>query len=570
MQNTYNLLTEWIRPEGQFMRNSRFLLILAFLSLGFSAISSPADKPKKSNRKDGDRAQYFKQWLNEDVDYIISPEERNVFKELKNDEERENFIEDFWNRRNPDRRASYNSFKEEHYRRIAYANEHFHSGIPGWKTDRGRVYIVFGKPDQLESHPTGGFYARPMNEGGGTTSTKPFEKWWYRHLDGVGDDIEIEFVDTSGGGNEFRIAMDPNEKDAFLNVPNAGLTLAEEQGLAKKEDRSIFNPTAWNDPDNPVAGYMRAKDRPFDRMEQYFNVQRPPEIKFDDLKSIVTTHVTYNTLPYDIRTDYIKLSSDRALVPITMELNNNLLQFKREANFNKANVNVYGTVIGLNNRIETEFEDVIALEYLDENFQEGKTQRSEYQKIVAVRPGAKYRLELVVTDTNSKNVGTKSVGISVPKYDDTSIQASTIILANLISEAPISSNQLEQYVIGDLKIVPNVKSEYVPGENLRAYLQIYNVAIDQTSLKPSLDVSYVVKKDGKVVEELQDNVGKGIQLVSGLRVVLLKEISLTGIGPGTYTLEVEATDNILARKVTVSTIFKISQPAAPAISAAKP
>jgi GWxTD domain-containing protein len=568
MQNTYNLLTEWIRPEGHFMRYSRFILILAFLSLGFSAISSSADKPKKNTRQDGDRTQYYKQWLDQDVLYIITPDERKVFKDLKNDEERESFIEQFWDRRNPERRVSYNSFKEEHYRRIAYANDHYHSGIAGWRTDRGRIYIMFGKPDQLESHPTGGFYARTASEGGGTTSTKPFEKWWYRHIDGVGDDIEIEFVDTSGG-NEFRIAMDPNEKDALLNVPNVGLTLAEEQGLAKKEDRSIFNPTAWNDPDNATAGLMRAKDRPFARMEQFFTLQRPLEIKFDDLKSIVTTHISYNNMPYDLRIDHIKLSADRALMPITMEINNSDLEFKREGNFNKAVVNVYGTVIGLNNRIEAEFEDVIAIEYLDDNFQEGKSKRSGYQRIVAVRPGAKYRLELALTDTHSKNVGTKSVGISVPKYDDATLQASTIILANMISEAPITSNQLEQYVIGDLKILPNVKSEYILGQNLKTYLQIYNVAIDQTSLKPSLDVSYVVKKDGKVIEEIQDNAGKGVQLVSGQRVVLLKDIPLAGIGPGTYTLEIEATDNILMRKVSTSTVFKINQPAVPAISAAK-
>ncbi len=553
------------------MRNSRFLLILAFLSLGFSAISLSADKdkPKKNTRQDGDRTQYYKKWLDEDVVYIISSDERKVFKELKNDEERENFIEDFWNRRNPERRSSYNVFKEEHYRRIAYANDHYHSGIPGWKTDRGRIYIMFGKPDQLESHPTGGFYARTQSEGGGTTSTKPFEKWWYRHIDGIGkDDVEIEFVDSSGG-NEYRIAMDPNEKDALLNVPGVGLTTAEEQGLAEKTDRSIFNPTAWNDPDNPMASMMRAKDRPFARMEQFFDLQRPPDIKFDDLKSIVTTHITYNNLPYDLRTDYLKLSTDRALMPITVEINNSNLEFKREGNFNKAVVNVYGTVIGLNNRIEAEFEDVIAIEYLDENFQEGKSKRSEYQHIIAVRPGARYRLELALTDTNSKNVGTKSAGIGVPKYDDATLQASTIILANMISEAPITSNQLEQYVIGDLKILPNVKSEYFPGQNIKSYLQIYNVAIDQTSLKPSLDVSYVVKKNGKVVEELQDNAGKGIQLVSGQRVVLLKEIPLTGLGPGTYTLEIEATDNILTHKVSTSTVFKINPPAAPAISAVK-
>jgi GWxTD domain-containing protein len=555
------------------MRYSRLLLILAVLSLGFSAIisfSSPADKPKKRSKKDdGDRVQYYKQWLEEDVLYIISPDERKVFKDLSNDEERENFIEDFWNRRNPNRRSGQNVFKEEHYRRIAYANEHFASGVPGWKTDRGRIYIMFGKPDQLESHPTGGYYARTNREGGGVTSTFPFEKWWYRHLDGVGDDIEIEFVDQSQG-NEYRIAMSADEKDALLHIPGVGLTLAEEQGLMNKEDRAYFNPGAWNSPDNPIGSLMSYKDTPFARMEQYFDIQRPPEIKFDDLKSIVTTNVTYSSLPYDVRTDYIKLSSDRVLVPITVEVNNKDLEFKKEQNYNKATVNVYGIATGLNNKIIAEFEDVIAVEFADEMFEHGKNQRSEYQHIVAVPPGQKFKLELVLEDLKSKSVGNRVLGLTVPKFDDITLQASSIILANAISEAPITSNQLEEYVIGDLKILPNVKSEYVPGQSLKTYLQVYNVAIDQTTLNPSLEVVYVVKKDGKVMEELQDNMGKSIQLVSGRRVVLLKQIQLGSIPPGKYTLEVTIRDAILDRTVATSTGFKVKEPAAPALSAVKP
>ncbi len=556
------------------MRYSRFFLILAVLSLGFSAVlsfSSPADKPKKSNRKADDRSQYYKKWMDEDVLYIITPDEKKVFKDLKNDEERESFIEDFWNRRNPDRRAGgYNSFKEEHYRRIAYANERFASGVPGWKTDRGRVYIMHGKPDQLESHPTGGYYVRTSNEGGGNTSTYPFEKWWYRHIDGLGDDIEIEFVDQSQGG-EYRIAMSPDEKDALLHVPDQGLTYYEEQGLVDKENRAGLNPTYWNDPDNPGAATMRAKDTPFSRMEQYFNIQRPPEIRFDDLKRVaITTHVSFNNLPYDIRTDHIKLSADKALVPITLEISNKELQFKKDQGFNRAVVNVYGIVTGLNNYVKAEFEEEIEVMLSDEEFPNGKNNRSEYQKIVALTPGQRYKVDLVLKDVNSKTIGTKSVGIIIPKYDDTTLQLSTIILANIISQAPVSSSQLDEYVIGDLKILPNVKSEYILGQDLKSYLQVYNAAIDQTSLKPSLDVTYTLKKDGKVIEMLQDNSGKGIQLFSGIRVVLLKQIPLKAIPLGNYTLEIEVVDNIANRKASTSTNFVINEPAAPAISAVNP
>src|SRR5215469_8343904 len=160
----------------------------------------------------------YKKWLNEDVVYIISPEERSSFLHLSTNEEREQFIEAFWARRNPDPDSAENTFKEEHYRRIAYANEHYASGIPGWKTDRGRIYIMWGPPDEIDSHPSGGSYDRPANEGGGNTSTYPFEDWRYRYLEGIGEDVNIEFVDPTMTG-EFHLTMDPSEKDALTYVP---------------------------------------------------------------------------------------------------------------------------------------------------------------------------------------------------------------------------------------------------------------------------------------------------------------------------------------------------------------
>jgi TonB family protein len=170
---------------------------------------------------------YYRKWLVEDVGYIITPEERDRFLALRNDQERDFFIEQFWDRRNPDPTSTRNAFKEEHYRRIAYTNLHFASSMPGWKTDRGRIYIMYGKPDKIESHPTGGAYNRPTNEGGGTITAYPFEEWWYRHIDGIGDDIQIEFVDQSTTG-EYRMAMSPDEKDVFINVPGAGLTSVQQ------------------------------------------------------------------------------------------------------------------------------------------------------------------------------------------------------------------------------------------------------------------------------------------------------------------------------------------------------
>src|SRR5437879_11622688 len=169
----------------------------------------------------------LRKWLDEDVSYVITNEERTAFKALKTDEEREQLIEQFWLRRDPTPDTVDNEFKEEHYARIAYANERFASGIPGWKTDRGRIYILYGKPDEIESHPSGGTYDRPIEEGGGTTSTFPFEIWRYRYVEGIGNEVLLEFVDPSMSG-EYRMTIDPSEKDALLHVPGAGLTFDEQ------------------------------------------------------------------------------------------------------------------------------------------------------------------------------------------------------------------------------------------------------------------------------------------------------------------------------------------------------
>jgi len=508
----------------------------------------PADMQKPKALKESTLTDHYKKWLDEDVTYIISDEEKSVFKNLTTDEERENFIDQFWTRRNTDPRESSNSFKVEHYRRIAYANERFASGVPGWRTDRGRIYILYGEPDGKETHPSGGSYQREFWEGGGSTSVYPFERWRYRHIDGVGDDVELEFVDRSFT-NEYRLAMSPEEKDALLTVPNAGLTENEQMGISKKEDRVNYGLTDQT--------YMRSKDQPFERMALYFNVQRPPQVKFADLKGVVNTRIYYNQLPYKMRTDFIRLSSDKVLVPITIELDNKDLEFKKELQFNRAQVNVYGMVTSLQNRILAEFEHTISAEYTDETFDQGKNKRSIYQKIVALPPGQRVRLDLILKDLNGSKIGSMTYGIPVPKYEGTDLLASSVILANRIDPIPPNYENLEQFVIGDMKVQPNVKCEYYEGQVLIPYMQIYNAEIDQTTLEPSLQISYLVKSGEKVVLDVEDTKGRTVQFTSGQRIVIVGQVPVKNLAPGKYTLEIQVVDRIANRSLTASADFQV-------------
>src|SRR5215210_6500409 len=303
----------------------RVALLFSLLALlATAAFAQDVQDKQRKVKKEPHKA--YEKWLKEDAAYIITDEERKAFKKLETDEEREQFIEAFWRRRDPDPDTDENEYKEEYYERIAYANEHYASGIPGWKSDRGRIYIMYGKADEVETHPSGGAYDRPSYQGGGSTTTYPFEIWFYRYLPGIGSGIEIEFVDPTGTG-EYRIARSPDEKDAMLNIPGAGLTLMEQLGMSNKADR-VANRGAF--------GYTgpgaRESDSPFSRLILYTDLQKPPQVNDVLEKSLLATTGTgaEDTAALDVATkvDFYRASDERVMTAITIPTDNNDLAFK--------------------------------------------------------------------------------------------------------------------------------------------------------------------------------------------------------------------------------------------------
>src|SRR6266850_1616858 len=313
------------------------------------------DTKKKMKRTLKELDSSYRQWLSEDVIYIISPEERNAFLQLDTNEEREQFIEQFWLRRSSNPDLPENDFKEEHYRRIAYANEHFASGIPGWKTDRGRMYIMWGPADEVESHPTGGTYDRPMEEGGGSTTTYPWETWRWRYLEDIGENIIIEFVDPSGSG-EYHMTMDPGEKDALLHVPGAGLSQMESMGMASKADR--FSRADGMTTPRSMGGTPESMNE-FSRLELYAKVNKPPAVKFKDLEAVVTSRIVRDQLHFNWRTDYLKVTNDTVLVPVTIQVPNGQLSFTSKEGIHSATMNIFGRVTTLTGRVVQTFADQI-------------------------------------------------------------------------------------------------------------------------------------------------------------------------------------------------------------------
>ena len=492
----------------------------------------------------------YRQWLTEDVTYIISPDERNAFLQLDTNEEREQFIEQFWLRRSNNPDLPDNDFKEEHYRRIAYANEHYASGIPGWKTDRGRMYIMWGPADEVESHPTGGTYDRPMEEGGGSTSTYPWETWRWRYLEGIGENVIIEFVDPSGSG-EYHMTMDPSEKDALLHVPGAGLSLMESMGMASKTDR--FTRSDGTNLPRSMGGTPASMDE-FNRLELYAKVNKPPEVKFKDLEAVVTSRIVRDQVHFNWRADYLKVTNDTVLVPVTVQIPNSQLSFQAKEGIHSATMNIFGRVTTLTGRVVQTFEDSVSRDFPDSLYQQSLKLQSIYQKAVPLRPGL-YRLDLVIKDVQSGNVGVVNSRLQVPRYEDEKLEASSLILADQIEHVPAKQIGSGQFVLGSSKVRPRLEGDFTTADKLGIYMQVYNLKPDDKTHKSSATFQFTVKKGKEQVMQFKETSEEMKQ--TGDQVTIERLLPLATLAPGKYSLEVNATDSLSNQTISKTADFTV-------------
>ena len=566
-------------------------LLSSVMAVGFSAVSLAQDKdkdtkssedtgaatapgnqadplkrpiPEKQRRKNAkalkiELSKTYRKWLDEDVRWIITDEEQKAFMLLSNDEERDQFIEAFWQRRDPTPDTEENEFKEEHYRRIAYANEHFAAGIPGWKTDRGRMYIVFGPADEIEAHPSGGSYERPMEEGGGETSTFPFETWRYRYLEGIGQEVIIEFVDSCMCG-DYHMTMDRSEKDALKYTPNAGLTLYEQMGMASKASRFTNGGTEQLG-QSPFNKDLQAKE--FDRLEQFAKLQSAPAVKFKDLEEVVNTKIIYNLMPFDVRADFVKVTSDTVLVPITIQIKNRDVTFQNKDGVERGTVNIFGRVTTLTGKIVQTFEDTVQIDVPVELLPKTAENSSVYWKALPLRISQnRYRLDVVVKDVNGDRKGSWSHAIQIPDFSEDKLSNSTLIMADQMEPVAAKNVGTGNFVIGTTKVRPRVAPSdgkpisFKRNQKLNFWMQVYNLSVDEKTHKPSATIEYnVTDANNKAVihtVESTDTMGN-----VGDQVTLQKTLSAANLQPGLYKIVIKVNDNLSKQTVGPSATFAV-------------
>jgi GWxTD domain-containing protein len=522
----------------------------------------PTEKQKKQQKRNlnVELSKTYKKWLNEDVVWIITDQERAAFKQLSNDEERDNFIEAFWQRRDPTPDTEENEYKEEHYRRIAYANEHFAAGIPGWKTDRGRIYIMYGPPDEIDSHPSGGTYERPMEEGGGETSTYPFEDWRYRYIEGIGQEIIVEFVDTCMCG-EYHMTIDRSEKDALKYTPNAGLTLYEQMGLSSKTDRFSGGglEQLGSGPDSTAQA-----SKEFDRLETYAKLQAPPPVKFKDLEEIVNTKIVTNLMPFDVRTDFVKVTEDTVLVPVTIQMKYRDITFANKDGVQRGTVNIFGRVSTLTGKVVQTFEDTAQVDVPAELLPKTADNSSVYWKALPLRPG-RYKVEVAVKDVNGDRKGLWSRGIIVPEYSDDKLSASSLIVADLMEPVPTKDVSTGNFVIGLNKVRPRVApangkpAVFKRGRDpkINFWMQVYNLGVDDKTHKPSATFEYDIVNVATNTPVVQKTESTDTMGNIGEQVTLQKSIASDYLQPGVYKIEIKVNDKISKQTVDPSATFAV-------------
>ena len=546
---------------------------------GVTQTPPQAEKPNPLKRRLSDRERFdqqkqlkdelkgpYKTWLEQDVRWIITDTEAQAFKHLSNDEERDAFIENFWQRRNPSPDSPENEYRDEIYSRIAYANEHFAAGKPGWMTDRGHIYIAYGKPDDIESHPSGGNYERPMDEGGGSTATFPFEVWHYRYIEGIGDNIDLEFVDTCQCG-DYHYTIDRSEKDALKHVPNAGLTQYEENGQAEKKDR--FSGAGGFEQLGTGPMSQQNQNKQFDRIDLMAKIMAPPPIKFQDLMQFMGTTKILTGPPFlfDVRTDYVKVTNDTVIVPITLQIKNSDITFNTKDGVSVGRVNILGRVSNLTHKIVPggTFEDPVEVSVPSELLPAKQKASSVYWKALPLKPGL-YKVDIVIKDVNNPDhIGRWSRSINVPKYDDDTLGHSSLILADEMRRVPSKEIGGGNFVIGDTFVRPRVASgggiatpvKFSRAQSLNFWMQVYNLGIDEKSKQNDATISYEIVDLGtnKPVLNAQESTKKLSPNADQL--TLEKSLPLASLQPGQYRVSIKVDDTVAKQHTEESAKFSV-------------
>lgn len=467
-------------------------------------------------------------WSREDAWYIITPEERSAYKMLRNDEERDNFIEVFWRRRDPTPDTIANEFKDEHYRRIVYANQLFSGHVVGWKTDRGRLYIMFGPPDSIDFSTLGAFSLREPY------SSVPVEVWHYNYLEGIGLNVVFGFADKCGCDDPHLQLGGPDPEplkqqfaDLAVNNPLTDLskTAAKEQN-ANTHQQGIYE----------VVGPIKS-----------------PEVRFKNLEEVVTSKIRSNLLPFQAMTRAVRATEFSDWIDLTLQFQKKNLALKQLDGKLSTNLHLFARFITVTGRVAATVEEQINDVADTDEAQSATDGLLQFSRGVPL-PGGRYRLDVAVEDVGADKIGTWSAGIVVPNFYADQFGISPLILADQIDTPKVHVYPISgELYIADTRIHPIVPASpgmsavFHQGQPLGLFFQVYNLSQEKNPQKSDRFIGYkMVDADtGKTVVDLKeptDKLGEG-----GEQITVRKFLSTASIPKGEYSLCVTVGDRVSQR-----------------------
>jgi GWxTD domain-containing protein len=517
-----------VSQRGKWVVQISLVLALLFFPILPLAQRPPAGSCKRHSTPQGNKEpqrtisitdDFTSYWLEEDIRWIITDEERGVFKLLKNDEERNQFIEQFWFRRDPTPDTLENEYREEHYRRMVYANEQFASAIPGWKTDRGRIYVMYGPPDEVKAQSL----TVPSSESADNRQTQsyPLEVWNYRYLEGIGQEVELQFVDTCRCG-DYRYRMSEQEKAEILLPPGS---------------------MPWQ---------KRSSDS--SNLQAFLKSMRPAKTQSRDFLVIERP-----IPPFKVQTDFFRVTRATDWVRLTLEIANRDVIWKNSSGRRSMKLKVQGRVTTLTGRVASSFEDAIEDDVASEAWVTVADGTHMYWWALEVTPGP-HRVDLKVEDLNGKEIGTWSQGIIVPDYSGTKLEASSLILADDITPSKQSG---ENFVVGANRVRPRLEPlqgtlvTFKRAETLNLWMQVYNLPVDANKHRPTAAINYEIVNSSNQhtafqLAETTENLGQ-----AGEQITLQKSVPLDGFESGPYQVTVKVTDPISKHTVSATSAFLI-------------
>jgi hypothetical protein len=303
---------------------------------------------------------------------------------------------------------------------------------------------------------------------------------------------------------------------------------------------------------------MSASTTEFENLDRFFRVQHAPQ-HFPELAEKVSSRIVANQLPFQYRMDFMRATSDTDLVPITIELRNRDLSFQSKQGVQSTVLDLYARISTVGGRVVQTFEDVISHDIPESLFQSSLDLDSVYQKSVPLRAGL-YRLDIVIKDTQSGNVGVVHSALRVSHFDEAKLDASSLILADQIERVPSSQIGAGQFVLNSYEVRPHLSKEFSGSDKLGIYLQLYNLQPEPISQKTQVSVAYRITQDLQEVwrdVETPNDCQQG-----GEQLSIHRFIPVSSLAPGHYTIDVTAIDLLTSRTV-IRTADFIVTPAKP-------